>query len=156
MVLEGRAIGAGQTGRTTAHLMIWNDDYYSQQEELWGTEKAMLVADSHKRSVDWVEGVVKEEGIDCEFVRWVLNDGNLTSGRFVLRMVLACGSYMLQAYTIERGRPFGKKRGADQLFFWTCNAWYIAVCIGVLPLVLCSNALDYGQAMHASNMIKWA
>ena len=30
-VLEARVIGAGQTGRTTAHLMPWNDDYYALQ-----------------------------------------------------------------------------------------------------------------------------
>ena len=30
-VLESRVIGAGQTGRTTAHLMPWNDDYYHIQ-----------------------------------------------------------------------------------------------------------------------------
>jgi len=30
-VLEGRVIGGGQTGRTTAHLMPWNDDYYHLQ-----------------------------------------------------------------------------------------------------------------------------
>ena len=30
-VLEARVIGGGQTGRTTAHLMPWNDDYYALQ-----------------------------------------------------------------------------------------------------------------------------
>ena len=30
-VLGARVIGAGQTGRTTAHLMPWNDDYYHMQ-----------------------------------------------------------------------------------------------------------------------------
>lgn len=69
IVLESRAIGAGQTGKTTAHLMPWNDDYYYEIEKNWGTEKLKIVADSHIKSIDFVERVVKEEGIECNFQR---------------------------------------------------------------------------------------
>lgn len=69
IVLESRAIGAGQTGKTTAHLMPWNDDYYYEIEKSWGTDKMKIVADSHVRSIDFVESVVKEEGIECNFQR---------------------------------------------------------------------------------------
>ncbi|CAI5469418.1 unnamed protein product [Closterium sp. Yama58-4] len=69
MVLEARAIGSGQTGRTTAHLMPWNDDYYSVLERLFGRRRAALVGRSHVAAIDWVERVVREHGIECEFER---------------------------------------------------------------------------------------
>eukprot|EP00850_Spirogloea_muscicola_P004666 SM000020S06016 [mRNA] locus=s20:406024:409260:+ [translate_table: standard] len=69
VVLEYRAIGAGQTGRTTAHLMPWNDDYYSILGQHFGEDKAALVGDSHRKSIDRVEQIVKEEGINCKFRR---------------------------------------------------------------------------------------
>jgi len=34
VVLEARARGASQTGRTAGHLMLWNDDYYHKQEQV--------------------------------------------------------------------------------------------------------------------------
>lgn len=61
--------GSGQTGKTTAHLMPWNDDYYSEIEDVHGRETSALVGDSHRSAIDWVERVVKEEGIECEFER---------------------------------------------------------------------------------------
>ena len=50
VILDARIIGAGQTGRTTAHLMTWNDDYYHQLEKMFGVETTKLVAESHKQS----------------------------------------------------------------------------------------------------------
>ena len=50
VILDARIIGAGQTGRTTAHLMTWNDDYYYQLEKMFGVETTKLVAESHKQS----------------------------------------------------------------------------------------------------------
>ncbi|GAQ92792.1 Ubiquinol cytochrome c reductase subunit RIP1 [Klebsormidium nitens] len=67
IVLERYSIGAGQTGRTTAHIMKWNDDYYYTLESKFGTHAASLVADSHKKSIDWVKNVVEKENIDCDF-----------------------------------------------------------------------------------------
>jgi hypothetical protein len=39
VLLEGRVLGAGMTGRTTAHLMTWNDDYYYVLASEYGQEK---------------------------------------------------------------------------------------------------------------------
>eukprot|EP00850_Spirogloea_muscicola_P001747 SM000006S19512 [mRNA] locus=s6:1275063:1278577:+ [translate_table: standard] len=69
VVLEYRVRGAGQTGRTTAHLMPWNDDYYYMLEKEFGPSKTWLVGDSHRQAIDWIERVCKEEGIDCKFKR---------------------------------------------------------------------------------------
>lgn len=62
-------LGAGQTGRTSAHLMPWYDDFYHLVEKDHGIEIAQLVADSYRKSIDWVEEVVKEENIECHFSR---------------------------------------------------------------------------------------
>lgn len=69
VLLEARAIGSGQTGRTTAHLMPWNDDYYYIIESLFSHQKAYIVGDSHRKSIDWIEDVVRRENIDCKFQR---------------------------------------------------------------------------------------
>lgn len=69
VVLDSKTRGSGQTGRTTAHLMLWNDDYYSELISVYGLSKATLVADSHVKAIEWVEQTVQREGIDCKFTR---------------------------------------------------------------------------------------
>ncbi|KAL3688749.1 hypothetical protein R1sor_015058 [Riccia sorocarpa] len=69
VVLEYRVRGGGNTGRTTAHLMQWFDDFYSLVEKAHGEEKTALVADAQRRCIDWVEKIVTEEQIDCKFSR---------------------------------------------------------------------------------------
>eukprot|EP00898_Chlorokybus_atmophyticus_P005908 jgi/Chlat1/6318/Chrsp44S09058 len=69
VLLEARTIGAGQTGRTTAHLMGWNDDYYHVIEEKFDNETARRVAMAHRKTVDFIEQASQEEGIECEFLR---------------------------------------------------------------------------------------
>jgi hypothetical protein len=61
--------GAGQTGRTTAHIMPWFDDFYHIVEKVHGTRKTQLVADSYKKAVDWIDQTVEEENIECNFSR---------------------------------------------------------------------------------------
>ncbi|KAK9836086.1 hypothetical protein WJX81_000189 [Elliptochloris bilobata] len=67
VVLESRTRGSGQTGRTTAHLMLWNDDYYHLQEQNFNLDTAKVLAESHRQAIDWVAKTVEEEGIDCHF-----------------------------------------------------------------------------------------
>lgn len=45
VLLESRCIGAGQTGRTTAHIMTWFDDYYHMLMSMHGQDKAKVVAE---------------------------------------------------------------------------------------------------------------
>ena len=42
VVLESRVNSSGQTGRTTGHLMLWNDDYYYMQEQVASTASLYL------------------------------------------------------------------------------------------------------------------
>jgi glycine/D-amino acid oxidase-like deaminating enzyme/nitrite reductase/ring-hydroxylating ferredoxin subunit len=61
-------IGAGETGRTTAHFFP-PDEWYVDVEDGFGTAKARLVADSFTKATDLVESIVQREQIDCGFER---------------------------------------------------------------------------------------
>ena len=68
VVIDSVGIGAGETGRSTAH-MFPPDERFSELERGFGTDKAALVADSYRRATDCVESIVRIEQIDCEFER---------------------------------------------------------------------------------------
>jgi glycine/D-amino acid oxidase-like deaminating enzyme/nitrite reductase/ring-hydroxylating ferredoxin subunit len=68
-VLEDGFLGSGETGRTTAHLVTALDDRYSEIETRLGKENAKLGAESHAAAIDFVEAIVQNERIDCEFRR---------------------------------------------------------------------------------------
>lgn len=68
VVIDALGIGAGETGRTTAHFFP-PDEWYAEIEHAFGLRKARLVANSFSRAIDLVESIVKDEGIDCEFER---------------------------------------------------------------------------------------
>src|SRR5690606_32351261 len=45
------------------------DDRYSEIERVLGPEMCRLAAESHTEAINFVEGLVREEGIDCDFQR---------------------------------------------------------------------------------------
>ena len=69
VVLEDGYVGSGETGRTTAHLVNALDDFYFYIEKYHGEEGARLAAESHTEAINFIERVVSEEGIDCDFER---------------------------------------------------------------------------------------
>lgn len=69
VVIESRVVGAGMTGRSTAHIMPWFDDYYHIVEKLHGFENTKHVAASYLKAIDWIDQTVNEEKIDCNFSR---------------------------------------------------------------------------------------
>jgi len=70
VVLEdGATIGAGETSRTTAHLVNAFDDRYYVIEQLHGANGARLTAESHTAAIDEIERIASDEGIDCQFER---------------------------------------------------------------------------------------
>ena len=69
VVLEGRVRGGGQTGRTTAHLMVWLDDYYCNAINMHGVEKAKLASQSLADDNDVIETNCTTENIECQFTR---------------------------------------------------------------------------------------
>ncbi|HEX8041099.1 MAG TPA: FAD-dependent oxidoreductase [Chryseosolibacter sp.] len=69
VVLEDGFIGSGESGRTTAHITNALDDRYAEIERMLGEEKGRLAAESHTQAIDFIERVVREENIDCDFKR---------------------------------------------------------------------------------------
>lgn len=69
VVLDDGPIAGGETSRTTAHLVNALDDRYFDLEALHGERGARLAAESHTAAIDWIEKIVAEEKIDCEFER---------------------------------------------------------------------------------------
>jgi glycine/D-amino acid oxidase-like deaminating enzyme/nitrite reductase/ring-hydroxylating ferredoxin subunit len=69
VLVEDGAIGSGETGRTTAHLVSALDDRYYELERMYGEEKTALIAESHTAAIDFIENLCKEKLIDCDFER---------------------------------------------------------------------------------------
>lgn len=69
VVVDAWELGAGETGRTTAHLTAVLDDRFFNLEKVFGEENARLAADSHKAAIDRIEALVKENQIECDFER---------------------------------------------------------------------------------------
>ncbi|HLO63403.1 MAG TPA: FAD-dependent oxidoreductase [Azonexus sp.] len=68
VLIEALGIGAGETGRTTAHFFP-PDEWYAGTERSFGVDRARQIADSFARAIDLVESIVEVEQIDCQFVR---------------------------------------------------------------------------------------
>jgi glycine/D-amino acid oxidase-like deaminating enzyme len=69
ILLEAEQLGAGETGRTTAHLASAPDDGFREVERLHGEEGAHLAAESHSAAIDRIETIAREENINCDFAR---------------------------------------------------------------------------------------
>ncbi len=67
-VIDAAGVGAGETGRTTAHFSP-PDERYFEIEHSFGTENAKLVADAYRKATDCVESIIRTEQIACEFER---------------------------------------------------------------------------------------
>ncbi|KAK9867958.1 hypothetical protein WJX84_004620 [Apatococcus fuscideae] len=67
ILLEAATIGSGQTGKSTAQLMLWNDDYYHKIEEEFGVSTSGKVADAHCFAIDTIKKISEAEDIDCGF-----------------------------------------------------------------------------------------
>lgn len=68
IVVDALGVGAGETGRTTAHFFP-PDEWYFETEQAFGKDKARMLADSFAKATDLVESIVHKEGIACEFER---------------------------------------------------------------------------------------
>jgi len=68
-IVEDGYIGSGETSHTTAHITAALDDRYYNLEETFGIEKARIAAESHTKALDFIESVVIEEKINCNFER---------------------------------------------------------------------------------------
>jgi len=69
VVVEDGAIGSGETGRTTAHLVTALDNRYYRFQLKYGEDLTRQIANSHARAIDEIEKIVRNENIDCDFRR---------------------------------------------------------------------------------------
>jgi glycine/D-amino acid oxidase-like deaminating enzyme/nitrite reductase/ring-hydroxylating ferredoxin subunit len=69
VVLEARALGDGNTGRTTAHLASAIDDRFQEVVRIHGREHASLAWRAHAAAIDAIADIVAAESIDCAFER---------------------------------------------------------------------------------------
>jgi glycine/D-amino acid oxidase-like deaminating enzyme/nitrite reductase/ring-hydroxylating ferredoxin subunit len=69
VLVEDGFIGSGESGRTTAHITYALDDRYSEIENMFGHEKALLAANSHMTAIQWINSVIHTESISCHFKR---------------------------------------------------------------------------------------
>ena len=60
IVLDDGPTAGGETSRTTAHLVYYNDDGMSKIERLHGTDGLRIATDSHKAAVDKIEQIARE------------------------------------------------------------------------------------------------
>ncbi len=68
-VVDAGQIGGGETGCTTAHLTWVLDAGYAELERSFNADKARLALESHRSAIDFIEKIVQEEKIDCDFKR---------------------------------------------------------------------------------------
>ena len=68
ILIDMDGVGAGETGRTTAHFFP-PDEWYAHLEEAFGAPHAALVADSFASALALVEATIAREHIDCQFQR---------------------------------------------------------------------------------------
>lgn len=69
LVLDDGPLGGGETGRTSAHLSSALDDRFHHLESMFGDARTRLAAESHAAAIDWIEAMVRELHIDCDFQR---------------------------------------------------------------------------------------
>ncbi|HYG05755.1 MAG TPA: FAD-dependent oxidoreductase [Stenotrophomonas sp.] len=69
VVLEREGHGAGESGRTTAHLANALDDRYTALQRLHGEDGARLAAASHAAAIDWIESFAQRVDGQCGFRR---------------------------------------------------------------------------------------
>lgn len=68
-VIDQGPIAGGQTARTTAHLTWALDDRYYLLEKMFGEQGARLAAESHSAAIDYIEKIILDEKIECDFER---------------------------------------------------------------------------------------
>jgi glycine/D-amino acid oxidase-like deaminating enzyme len=69
VVLDAAQPGEGESRRTTAHLVTALDRGWSELVRVHGAAHARAAADSHAAAIDRIERIVRDEALDCGFVR---------------------------------------------------------------------------------------
>lgn len=68
-VLERDRVGAGETGRTTAHITQVFDTRFTKIRDRFGMESARLAARAHREAVDLIDSLADGGGLAADFTR---------------------------------------------------------------------------------------
>ena len=68
-VLEAAHVGAGGSGRNGGHLNNGVAHGYAEAKAHLGADRAQALYRAYDRSIEMIEAVIAEEGIDCDFRR---------------------------------------------------------------------------------------
>jgi glycine/D-amino acid oxidase-like deaminating enzyme len=68
-VIEANKIASGTSGNTTAKITSLHELKYNYLKKTFGKANAQIYADSNEWAIRELEEIVREEGIDCDFVR---------------------------------------------------------------------------------------
>lgn len=68
-VLERESVGAGETGKTTAHITVAVDTRYHFIRRKYGADEARMVADASRASLEKIAELVDRLAIECHFRR---------------------------------------------------------------------------------------
>lgn len=68
-VLESGTVAGGESGRTSAHLTAIQDLRFKEMASRFGLDATKLMAQHGMNAIEWVQRVVHDEGIDCQFER---------------------------------------------------------------------------------------
>lgn len=68
-VLEAQTVGAGGSGRNGGHLNNGIAHGWADAKAHLGTDRAHALYRAYDRSIDMIEEIIAEEGIDCDFRR---------------------------------------------------------------------------------------
>jgi glycine/D-amino acid oxidase-like deaminating enzyme/nitrite reductase/ring-hydroxylating ferredoxin subunit len=101
-VLEQHQIGAGETGRTSAHLTEYPDTGYSRLVSDFGLDAARALAQSNQQALRQVEALARE--IPCEFERvpGYLYTEHAEDRETLLDQAKCCGDCGLHVRALDR------------------------------------------------------
>lgn len=69
VVLEADRIGSGQTKNTTAKITSQHGLIYSRLVRIFGSRSAEQYARANEKAIEEYERLIREKGIDCDFVK---------------------------------------------------------------------------------------
>ncbi len=67
VLLEGKEIGSGQTGKSTAKISVLRDLFYAAQIENYGFDQTKQLFDAHIEAIERYQQIIQKEKIECEF-----------------------------------------------------------------------------------------
>lgn len=67
IVVDDGPVAGGQSQRTTGHLSFILRERFFDLENYFGTQKAKIAVESHRAAIDFINSVISEHKIDCDF-----------------------------------------------------------------------------------------